>query len=129
MIYCGTINKECIAVHPLNDINNTYYVEIIKHGNKPQFDVCVDDGEGEWIWEFDMACPSDYERVKMNIFDVIFACDTMFELAEALNAIFENEFDDILIEDDYEECNGCDGCNGCDDCIGCDGCDGCEIIE
>lgn len=110
MIYCQTINKECIAVHPLDDINDTQYVELIKHGNAPMFSVLVDDGDGEWIWEFELLNPSDYERVKMNIFDAIFVCDTMIELAEALDDIFENGFADILIRD---ECDGCEGCEGC----------------
>ena len=107
MIYCQTINVERIAVHPLNDINNTQYVEIMKYGNAPLFAVWMNDGEDDWFWEFEMFNPSDYERVKMNVFDAIFGCDTMPELAEALNAIFENNFADILVED---ECDGCDDC-------------------
>lgn len=110
MIYCQTINKESIAVHPLDDINNTQFVELIKDGNTPMFAVWVDDGEDEWYWEFEMYTPSDYERVKMNIFDVIFGCDTMIELAEALDAVFRNGFEDILVVDECDECNGCDGC-------------------
>lgn len=111
MRYCQTINKECIAVHPLDDIYNTQYVELIKYGDAPMFAVYVDDGNDEWLWEFDMYTPSDYERVKMNIFDAIFECETMPELVEALDAIFRDGFGDILIED---ECNGCMGCE--EDC-------------
>ena len=44
MIYCQTINKECIAVHPLDDINRTHFVELVKYGNAPIFAVFVDDG-------------------------------------------------------------------------------------
>ena len=110
MIYCQTINKECIAVHPLNDINNTQFVELIKDGGIPMFSVWMDDGEDEWLWEFEMYSPSDYERVKMNIFDAIYECDTMLELAEALDAIFEDGFGDILIVD---ECDGCECCSKC----------------
>lgn len=111
MRYCQTINKECIAVHPLDDIDNTQYVEFIKYGDAPMFAVYVDDGDDEWIWEFEMSIPSDYERVKMNVFDAIFGCDTMTELTEALDAIFRDGFEDILIED---ECSGCMGCE--EDC-------------
>lgn len=107
MIYCQTINKECIVVHPLDNINDTQYVELIKYGNAPMFAVCVDDGEDEWIWEFEMFNPSDYDRVKMNIFDAVFECDTMIELAVALDSIFKDSFEDILIVD---ECSGCEGC-------------------
>lgn len=111
MIYCQTINKECIAVHPLDDISNTQFVELIKYGDIPMFAVYVDDGEDEWIWEFDLSTPSDYERVKMSIFDAVFGCDTMIELAEALDDIFENDFEDILIVDECDDCNGCEGCS------------------
>lgn len=114
MIYCQTINKECIAVHPLDDINNTQHVELVKYGDTPMFAVYMYDGEDEWVWEFEMYTPSDYERVKMNIFDAIFVCDTMLELAEALDAIFENDFDDILIRNEDGECEGCEGCE--EDC-------------
>lgn len=110
MIYCQTINKECVAVHPLDDINNTQYVELVRHGNIPLLAVWMYDGEDEWVWEFELFNPSDYERIKMNIFDAIFACDTMFELADALDAIFRGSFEDILIVDE------CDGCNGCAKC-------------
>ena len=122
MIYCQTINVERIAVHPLDNINNTQYVELMKYGNAPLFAVWMNDGEDDWFWEFEMFNPSDYERVKMNIFDAIFACDTMFELAEALNAIFENNFEDILVVD---ECNSSD----VDECSGCDNYDGCYRIK
>lgn len=110
MIYCQTINKEYIAVHPLNNANNTQYVELVKYGDVPMFAVWMYDGEDEWFWEFEMFTPSDYERVKMNIFDAIFGCDTMSELAEALDDIFINRFEDILVSD---ECSDCDGCGGC----------------
>lgn len=111
MIYCQTINKECIAVHPLNDTNSAHFVEIAKYGNIPMFAVWMNDGEDDWFWEFEMFTPSDYERVKMNIFDAIFECDTMLELAEALDAIFEDSFEDILIVDECDKCDGCEGCN------------------
>ena len=111
MIYCETVNKECIAVHPLNDIRDTQYVELIKYGDEPEFAVYVDDGNDEWLWEFDMTYPSDYEKVKLSVFDAISVCDTMIELANALNAIFVSDFEDILIDDECEYCSGCGACN------------------
>lgn len=113
MIYCQTINVERIAVHPLDDMDNTQYIELMKYGNAPLFAVWVNDGEDDWFWEFEMFTPSDYERVKMNTFDAIFECDTMLELAEALDAIYKDSFEDILIVDECDECDGCEGCNKC----------------
>ena len=110
MIYCRTVNEERIAVHPMDDIKNTQFVELVKYGDELVFSVWLDDGEDEWVWEFDMTCPSDYERVKLSIFDAIFDCDTMLELAHRLNDDFEDGFETILIKD---ECNGCEGCKYC----------------
>ena len=110
MIYCQTISKECIEVRPLNNIKNAQYVEFIKYGDIHVFAVCMNDGEKEWTWEFDMSNPSDYERVKMNTFDAIFECDTMLELAEALDSIYRDGFEDILVVDECAECGGCNGC-------------------
>lgn len=99
MIYRQTINIERIALSPLNDTNSTNCVELVKFGDTATFGVFAD----EYFWEFDMSEPSDYERVKMNIYDAIFECDTMKELCEALNAIFEDGFSEILLYDDDEE--------------------------
>ena len=111
MRYCKTINKECIAVHPLDDIGNTHYIELIKAGDVPMFAVWMDDGEVVWIWEFEMFTPSDYERVKMNVFDAVYTCDTMLELSDALDTIFREYFAEILIVDECAECDGCGVCN------------------
>lgn len=110
MIYCETISRECIAIHPLDGTDNTQYVELVKYGNEPKFAVWADDENGAWVWEFDMACPSDYERVKMSIFDAIFECDTMIELIAAFDAIFESDFGDILIDDECDCCGCCGNC-------------------
>ena len=107
MIYCRTINVERIAVHPMDDMENTQFVELTKYGDEPIFSVWVDDGKEEWYWEFDMSYPSDYETVKLNILEAVFECDTMFELVEMLDAIFNDGFETILIKD------GCEGCSGC----------------
>lgn len=109
MIYCETLNAECIAVHPLDDIDSTQYVELVKYGDEPKLAVWIGDND-EWTWEFDLTCPSDYERIKLTVFDAVFVCDTMFELADALDSVFKNEYPDILIEDECDCCGCCGGC-------------------
>lgn len=116
MRYCQTVNIEKIAVHPLDNIDSTHFVELIKYGNEPVFAVTMYDGEDVWIWEFEMYTPTNYERVKMSIFDAIFACDTMIELAVALDSIFRDEFEDVLIADECDCCEGCEGCESCGSC-------------
>ena len=110
MIYCKTVEVERIAVHPMDNMKNTQFVELVKHGDETVFSVWVDDGKEEWFWEFNMSCPSDYERVKLNVFDAIFECDTMFELAYTLDEIFKDGFQGVLIEDECESCTGCKYC-------------------
>ena len=102
MIYCQTTNTECIAVHPMDNMKNTQFIELVKHGNEPCFSVIIDVDNCLWTWEFSNVCPSDYERVKLNIFDSLFECDTMYELAHVLDAVFHDGFECILIEDDDE---------------------------
>ena len=107
MIYCQTINKECIVVHPLNDVNDTQYIELVKYGDAPILAVWFDNGGREWLWEFDISNSSDYERIKLSIFGVVFDCNTMLELAQTLDEIFNDGFKNILIKD---KCDSCDGC-------------------
>ena len=106
MIYRQTINVERIVLSPLDNPNSRQFLEFVKHGDEPKFAVFMKDSEGEWFWEFDMSEPSDYERVKMNTYDAIFGCDTMDELGEALDAIYEEGFEEILIDGD-DDCD-CD---------------------
>lgn len=110
MLYCKTINKEAILVHPMNDVANHQYVELTKYGDEPTFSVYMFDDENEYFWEFDMCNPSDYERVKLCIFDSICECDTMEELGCMLNAIFEEVFGEILLVEDCADCIDCEGC-------------------
>ena len=102
MVYCQTINVERIAVHPMDNLNNTQFIELTKAGDMPIFFVYMLDDKDEYVWEFNMSCPSDYERVKLNIFDAIFECDTMTELAHTLDDIFNDGFETILVTDEDE---------------------------
>ena len=46
--------------------------------------------------------------MKLNIFDVVWECEDMDSLMRVLSEIFEDNFSDILVED---ECNGdCEHC-------------------
>ena len=111
MIYCETMNNESIAVRPLDDVDSTQFIELIRYGDEPKLGVWIDDDEDDgWLWEFDLTCPSDYERIKMTVFDAIFICETMLELVEALDCVFRSEYADILIEDECDCCGCCGGC-------------------
>ena len=102
MTYHGTYAIEKIAVHPMDNMNEIQFIELMKSADEPIMcvDCCYDD---DWHYEFYMDSSSDYERIKFNIMSAIFECDTMEELLDMLSEIFEDGFADILIE---EECDG-----------------------
>lgn len=108
MVYCGTGNVERIFVHPMNNLNESHYIDIVTNKDDPTFFVtcCCDE---DWVYEFEYN-KSDYERVKFNIMEMIFECDTMDELLDALSEVFEDGFE--IIDD---ECDGdCQHCECCE---------------
>ena len=112
MIYCKTINEEIIVVRPLDDIDNAKSIQLTKHGEEPTLSVYMCDGDYDWDWGFDISVPSNYERVKLCVFDAINACDTMAQLGCVLDSLFREMLDDILIVDideceDYCDCKYC----------------------
>ena len=113
MVFCGTGAVERIFVHPMDDLNSSHYIDLIMGKDTPTFAVtcCCDD---DWCYEF-VYNKSDYERIKFNIMEAIFECDTMEELLDELTERFEDGFSDLFVDlepdDDFE----CDG--DCEDCI------------
>lgn len=110
MIYCKTINEERIAVHPMGDMNNTQFIKLTKYGDEPMFSVSMEDDDSIWFWEFDMSNPSDYDRVRLCIFNAVCKCSTMFELAVILDTVFKDVFEDILYDDKCEDCIDFENC-------------------
>lgn len=116
MIYNGTNVTETIWFAPMHDDNDTHCIELTKASDEPVFYVttCCDE---EWMWAFYMDGMSNYEMVKHTIMDAAFECVNMCQLLNELDAIFEENFADIVA---YDECE-CDGncCVNCDhrDCL------------
>ena len=99
MIYCSTTTVEEIGVHPMDNMKNHQNVELTKIGDESIFTVeLFDELDKDWVWAFEMSCHSDYERVKLAIFDAISECETMRELGRTLNAIFYECFERILLD-------------------------------
>ena len=108
MVFRETNQIESIAVSPMDGLNETHYINLIKSGSEPTFYVtcCCDE---DWGYEFYLENNSDYERVKFNIMNAVFECETMDDLLNMLSDTFEDGFADIMVEE-------CDHCN-CDcDC-------------
>lgn len=110
MVYHGTSAHEVIQFHPIGYKNELHFIEMAKSANGPTFSVtcCCDP---DWYYEFYMENNSDYERVKMAILDSVFNCDDVEELMDELSEIFEDGFEDILVDD----CCDCDfDCDNCE---------------
>jgi hypothetical protein len=112
MVFCGVYEEENLVVHPMDDLDSSHYISIIKAKEEPIFYVtcCCDE---DWIWEFEYT-RSEYERIKYLIMDAICVCDTMDELMDTLTEDFESY--DMIFDNDTEEyeCE-CDG--DCENCI------------
>ena len=109
MRYFGTAVAETIMVNPMDDLNAVHCITLEKSVDEPVFYVtcCCDE---DWFYEFYMTNNSDYERIKYNIMETMFECETMEELLDALSELFEEGFSEMLVKD---ECNGNCGCCDC----------------
>lgn len=111
MYLCGFGNLERIMIHEADDLDSQHYIDLVMSKDDATFAVtccCYD----EWFYEF-MYSKTDYERIKFNIVDAIFACDDMDELISVLDDIFQDGFDDIIVDSSecLECCGDCDRCN------------------
>lgn len=98
MVYRGSEFVEMIVFNPAGESENTHYFEMHKGDGMFTVSYCCDP---EWNYAFYMD-NADYERVKFNIMEQIFACDSIDELLDNLDEVFTDGFADILIEDDDE---------------------------
>ena len=118
MIYEGTYEAERLVFTEVGG-EVEHWIALAKAKDEPKFCVtcCCSD---EWIWEF-WYNKSDYERIKFTVMEAIFGCETVEELMEDLDGVFEEGFEDIVAYDDDEfECDGC--CDECE-CSRANGCD------
>lgn len=111
MIYCGTEMKEVIIVHPDDDVNKMAWVILTKAAHDNIFSVeLVFDEDFSVEWNFWLEGGTNYEQVKLCIFDTMESVDDMAELCECLDGLFTECFSEILIEESCEDCDKKDGC-------------------
>lgn len=111
MVYHGTSITETIYVGTQSDLENTCCINLIKAHDEPIFYVttCCNT---DWVWKFSMDGESNYEMVKHTIIDTIFECSNIIELIDCLDAIFEEDFDDIVVyEEEVHDELCCENCN------------------
>lgn len=112
MIFCGNVNVERLVVHPNNNPEVSYFIDITMDKNMPVFYV-TSSHDTEWIWSF-WYNKTDYEVVKYFIMERIIGCDTITDLIDALDIVFGEDCAEMLFFED--ELNGeceCD-CENCE---------------
>lgn len=112
----GIYNSETIIFCEDDNQDNSHYVELTMDPDEPKFSVtyCCDN---EWIWEF-VYSKTHYEMVKHIVMDCAFLCETMEEAIEMMDEIFEEQFMDLVWDED----------DGSYDLVECDGdCENCEM--
>lgn len=122
MIFCGNVSSEKLVVHPNDNPHSSHYIEITMEKNLPVFNVTCCCGEN-WEWRF-WYDKTSYDVVKHLIMDCIIGCDTMQELIDTMDDVFDANCRDMIFdadEMDYDpdsivECDGdCDNCGFCED--------------
>lgn len=121
MIFCGNVSCERLVVHPNDNPHSSHWIDIVMEKNLPVFNVtcCCDEA---WVWRF-WYDKTGYEIVKHLIMDCITECDTMEDLIDALDEVFEENCEDMVFnkceleyDEDDIECDGdCDNCEYCED--------------
>ena len=113
MLYCRTYETETIVIHPNDNPDESHYIELEMGCNEPTFSVtccCYED----WRWDF-VYSKNVYELIKYYIMDCIRGCENMDELVDTLDAIFEENFMDMVYDYD-DDCDGdCANCDRCED--------------
>ena len=110
MVYCGTGITETIFIGSEEDLDNACCMDLIKAYDEPVFYVttCCNT---DWVWKFYMDGESNYEMVKHTIIDAIFECDNIIDLMDYLDAVFEEDFDDIVVYEEVHDDCCCENCN------------------
>lgn len=116
MVYHGSSFAEVILMHTFDNPQEKYFIELTRLDDKPVMNVDCIVGDQIYFWAFDISRISDYERIKFNILDAVFECDTIGELMETLQEVFTDGFADIMIDNNHDECNiAC--CGDCANCV------------
>ena len=100
MLFCGISKSERIDLHPEENSNELWYIELTIDKHEPVFYVhAFDDNEVEWLWEFWYLSNTVYEKVKMCIIDIACEVKDMNMLLYTLNDVFHEYFEDLFVEE------------------------------
>lgn len=95
---CGITSVEIIEMNPMDDLNTVHWVALEKASDDMTVSVytCCDD---EWGYKFKLENNFDYDRIKYNIMEMMFECETMKELLDELGDLFENGFGEMIVSE------------------------------
>lgn len=110
MVYYSTYKTEGIVFHSKEDIDDFYIISLTKHPDGKTFRVELD-FDNDWYWDFEMYHGA-YEMIKHMIMDVAFECESEDELIMELDAMFEDNFRELVVDDECDCEHGCKHC-GC----------------
>lgn len=100
MVFCGNGNIESIFFHDEGG-NDAYSIDLTTHAYEPMFMVSCSYKDG---WEYEFCYDrTSYEQIKNAIMSTIFEAKDSEQVLEMLSEIFENGFEDILIENDDDD--------------------------
>ena len=108
MVYYSNYATEGIVFHSSGDVDDFVIIALTKNLDGKTFRIEVD-FDNDWYWEFEMI-PGAYELVKHMIMDVAFECDNEDELLMELDAMFEDNFSELVVDD---KCNCEQKCEHC----------------
>ena len=103
MIFCGMYENEIIDLHPDDNLDELWSIDIMVDKHYPVFYVSSYDGTYEWIWGFKYASKTVYEKVKWCIINTAYEVENIRELMYALDEIFIDCFHELLIQYDDTE--------------------------
>lgn len=117
MILCGFGNLERIMIHEAHDIEEHHWIDLVMDKDEATFYLtCCCSEDWEWQFAYDKTT---YEEVKHIVMDCIFSCETVEELIDTLDEIFEEMLYGSEEEDDYYEAGNGDCCGKCGGCGKC----------
>lgn len=103
MIYKGTTFTERINMKPMDHMEFKSWIEFRKEARTQKMEIflCEDRGNERsvWSWWIDLSDPMTYEQIKYNVMEQMWACDTIQDMADELESLFEDGFESVVLKE------------------------------
>lgn len=105
LVFEGATHTEVLWLRKQDETEERYPIFFTKYGDEPKFSVALEVDNYGQEWEFWMLNPSMYEIIKYAVFDMMMQCETIEELGDVLNEIFNEHFGDAIVQEEDKEKN------------------------